>query len=87
MSEGFRKGNLFFPFSLRREHEDLVELINQYSWKEVVLVGGDFLKTKNDFRKFNNSEEARQWLKGKKFENVYMLVKGSRSMKMERVIE
>ena len=70
-----------------QEHEDLVELINQYSWKEVVLVGGDFLKTKNDFRKFNNSEEARQWLKGKKFENVYMLVKGSRSMKMERVIE
>ena len=70
-----------------QEHEDLIELINRYPWKEVILVGGDFLKTKNNFKKFTNSVEARQWLREQQFNNTYMLVKGSRSMQMEKVIE
>ena len=70
-----------------QEHEDLVELISQYQWKEVILVGGDFLKTKNKFQKFADSEEARRWLNTQRYQDAYMLVKGSRSMKMEKVIE
>lgn len=70
-----------------QEHEDLIQLINQYTWKDVILVGGDFLKTKNNFKKFANSAEAGQWLREQQFQDVYMLVKGSRSMQMEKVIE
>lgn len=70
-----------------REHEDLVALIDQHQWRDVVLVGGDFLKTKNRYKKFNNSKEAAEWLKNQHFVNTHMLVKGSRSMQMERVIE
>lgn len=70
-----------------QEHQDLIQLINQYQWKEVVLVGGDFLKIENDFKKFPNSAEAGKWLRKQEFRDVYMLVKGSRSMQMERVIE
>lgn len=73
--------------SSMQEHEDLIALINQYQWKEVILVGGDFLKTTNNFKKFANSEEARQWLNEQRYENSYLLIKGSRSMKMEKVIE
>jgi UDP-N-acetylmuramoyl-tripeptide--D-alanyl-D-alanine ligase len=50
-------------------------------------VGGDFLKTNNNFRKFENSTEAGQWLREQNFDDVYMLVKGSRSMQMEKAIE
>lgn len=69
------------------EHEELVTLIQQFQWKEVILVGGDFLKTKNNYKKFNNSIEAAQWLKEQNYSNTHMLVKGSRSMQMEKVIE
>ena len=70
-----------------REHEDLVELIKQFKWKEVILVGGDFLKTNNNFKKFTNSSEAANWFKRQDFQNAAMLIKGSRSMQMEKMIE
>lgn len=69
------------------EHQALLDLIDQYHWKEVVLVGGDFLHIHGSFKKFPNSVEAGKWLKEQNFENVYMLIKGSRSMQMERVLE
>jgi UDP-N-acetylmuramoyl-tripeptide--D-alanyl-D-alanine ligase len=70
-----------------QEHQNLIDLIKQYSWKEVVLVGGDFLKIHGPFKKFSNSTEAGKWLKEQSFENAYMLIKGSRSMQMEKIIE
>jgi UDP-N-acetylmuramoyl-tripeptide--D-alanyl-D-alanine ligase len=73
--------------SSMQEHEDLIQLISQYQWKEVILVGGDFLKVKADFKKFTNSAEAGQWLKEQQFNDAYILVKGSRNMQMEKVIE
>ena len=69
------------------EHEELIQLINQYEWKDVILVGGDFLKTKNQFKKFETSVDAAEWFREQKFEDVSILIKGSRSMQMERVIE
>ena len=70
-----------------KEHEDLLQLINQYTWNEVVLVGGDFLKTPNNFKKFSNSAEAGKWLNQQQFHDAFILIKGSRSMQMEKVLE
>lgn len=69
------------------EHEQIVQLIDKYPWRAVVLVGGDFLKTSHPYISFPNSEAARQWLHEMNFQNVHLLVKGSRSMKMEKVLE
>jgi UDP-N-acetylmuramoyl-tripeptide--D-alanyl-D-alanine ligase len=69
------------------EHEQIIDLITKYNWSDVVLVGGDFLKIKGDFKKFDNSLKAREWYKSQKFENAYLLIKGSRSMQMERVLD
>ena len=69
------------------EHEELIRLINQHQWKDVILVGGDFLKTKNQFKKFESSSDAAKWFREQKFEDVSILVKGSRSMQMEKVLE
>ena len=69
------------------EHEEIVKLLNKHQWKEVVLVGGDFLKIKAPYTTFDNSLKAKDWYRSQKFENAYLLVKGSRSMQMERVIE
>lgn len=70
-----------------KEHQALIDLINQYEWKDVVLVGGDFNKVNNPYKTFSNSIEAGTWLKEKHFTNTTILVKGSRSMQMEKVLE
>lgn len=70
-----------------QEHESIIDLIKKYSWKEVVLVGGDFLKLSHPFHSFENSSQAKEWFTQQQFKNSYILVKGSRSMKMEKVLE
>ena len=70
-----------------REHEEIIDLINKYSWKKVILVGGDFLKLTHPFLSFENSLKAKEWFDQQDFQNSYILVKGSRSMQMEKVLE
>ncbi|MDP4246253.1 MAG: UDP-N-acetylmuramoyl-tripeptide--D-alanyl-D-alanine ligase, partial [Bacteroidota bacterium] len=68
------------------EHRRIIDLIRQYPWKEVALVGGDFLKTDHPWQRFENARQAGQWLKGLDLKNAYILIKGSRSMRMEEVL-
>jgi len=70
-----------------KEHQLLLDLINAYKWKYVVLVGGDFLKTTHQWHSFDNYQKAKEWFRQQNFENTYFLVKGSRSMEMEKVLE
>lgn len=69
------------------EHEAIIKLLQQYPWTNVVLVGGDFLKINHPFLSFSNAAEAKSWLKRQAIENTHLLIKGSRSMKMETVLE
>lgn len=68
------------------EHTSLIEQIKKHNWKAVVLVGNEFAKVKHSFNQFANSEEAGAWLSKQRFENTNILVKGSRSTKMELVL-
>ena len=69
------------------EHQKIINLIQQHSWKQVVLVGGDFKKLTTPFLFFNTSLEAKDWFKQQQFSNATILIKGSRSTAMERVLE
>ncbi len=69
------------------EHQNLIDLIKKYNWKDVVLVGGDFNKVTHDFSFFENALLAKEWFKNKNFNQVNVLVKGSRSTAMEKVLE
>jgi UDP-N-acetylmuramoyl-tripeptide--D-alanyl-D-alanine ligase len=69
-----------------KEHEGIVNLIYRHKWKEVALVGGDFLVVKSPYRQFENAEAAARWYNEQNFRNSYFLIKGSRSMQMERVL-
>ena len=70
-----------------QEHRDLVTEIEKYKWKDVLLVGGDFQKIDHPFHRFATPEEAGKWLRENKPEEKTILVKGSRSMQMEKVLE
>jgi UDP-N-acetylmuramoyl-tripeptide--D-alanyl-D-alanine ligase len=69
------------------EHQALLNQIQQYPWEEVVLVGGDFSNLSHSYHYFTDSNLAKEWLRSKNPQNVQILLKGSRSMKMEKVIE
>lgn len=68
------------------EHQAIVDLIQQFNWDTVVLVGGDFTKINQPFLSFSNSTEARQWFQNQQFAHTHLLIKGSRSMKMEQIL-
>jgi UDP-N-acetylmuramoyl-tripeptide--D-alanyl-D-alanine ligase len=68
------------------EHQGIIDLIGQYSWQQVVLVGGDFRHLSHPYLSFANSKEAGRWLAGVGLKDSYLLIKGSRSMKMEEVL-
>ena len=69
------------------EHQSIISLINNYKWKKVVLVGGDYHKLTHAYINFENSIQAREWLHQQNFINTQFLIKGSRSMQMEKVLE
>jgi UDP-N-acetylmuramoyl-tripeptide--D-alanyl-D-alanine ligase len=69
------------------EHQQLVSEIGKHSWKEVLLVGGDFLKITHPYRSFSTAIEAGAWLQEQQINNALLLVKGSRSTGMEKVLD
>ena len=68
------------------EHQAIIELIKKYDWTEVILVGGDFGKIQHGFTFFRNSSEAKDWFIQQSPVNTHFLIKGSRSMQMEKII-
>ena len=68
------------------EHADLILLINKYKWSSVLLVGGDFKNVSHNFLYVNSADEAAAWLKQQHFQQAYFLIKGSRSIQLEKVL-
>jgi len=70
-----------------KEHQALVEQIADHKWKEVILVGNEFEKISHSFHQFKNSEEVQNWMQQQRFKNTNILIKGSRSMQMEKALK
>ncbi len=70
-----------------KEHKRIIKLIDKYKWKAVVLVGDNFKNINNSYQQFANAEETKAWLKNQHLQDSQVLIKGSRSMQMEKVLE
>ncbi len=68
------------------EHQSIIQLIDQYKWTAVVLVGGDYGKVMHQYINLQNAVQAKEWFMQQRFVNTQVLVKGSRSMQMEKVL-
>jgi UDP-N-acetylmuramoyl-tripeptide--D-alanyl-D-alanine ligase len=68
------------------EHTNLLALIHQYNFDTVILVGGDFKNNHDAFIYFQTSETASAYIKQQNLQYSYFLIKGSRSMQMEKVL-
>ncbi len=69
------------------EHQAIVDLLEQYPWKEVLLTGGDFAGVQHHYRYFDNAQSAKEWLQSQSLQDALLLIKGSRSMKMETLLQ
>ena len=72
-----------------QEHKNILELLKELGFKNVYLVGEEFFKcSKNyDFSTFNDVEELAQYLKEHPVSGFDILVKGSNSVHLNKLID
>ena len=68
------------------EHTAVIHLLQQYKWHKIILAGKDYTNLPENIMHFNNADEVAAWFKNEGIENSSILIKGSRSMAMEKVI-
>jgi UDP-N-acetylmuramoyl-tripeptide--D-alanyl-D-alanine ligase len=70
-----------------KEHEEIIKIIDGYTWGLVVLVGANFKNTKHTYNHFDDALLAKKWFNAQQLQNAHILIKGSRSMMMEKILE
>ncbi len=70
-----------------QEHQNIVNLLKDNQFNKVLLVGKEFGKINSTYTKFENVNELLPYLDKEKTENYYVLIKGSRGIKLEQVID
>jgi len=69
------------------EHRELVKLIGEYEWQEVILVGKEFVGIEHNFKWFEDSAAAAAYVANNKPQNSAILIKGSRGSRMEKLLD
>lgn len=72
------------------EHQQIVNFIEENSLAETFLIGQNFFKTttnNSNIRKFKRFEDLKNQLQKSPITNKFMLIKGSRGMALERILE
>ena len=68
-------------------HRKIIDLVEQYEWKMVYLVGQQFKKINHGtFRSYNSAQELKKELDFSQYNNCQFLIKGSRSIGLETLI-
>ena len=71
------------------EHQKIAGIIERMPLTQKVFVGKgfEFLKGKPGIIHFDTAEQVKNWLQQQKFDNYYMLVKGSRKNELEKIFK
>ncbi len=69
------------------EHQKIINILNVNSYKKVILVGVEFAKSKHNFKHFYSSEELIEWSELSDVMNSTILLKGSRKIALEKLVE
>ena len=72
------------------EHQKIVQYLEKHLFDNTYLIGKNFFKTKinsTKINKFKNFDELKEFLQTKTYSNCQILIKGSRGMALERILE
>lgn len=70
-----------------KEHEQIISLISNYNWSKVLVAGEGYQNVPANITHVKTSLEAAEWFRQQNFKHSQILVKGSRGMQMEKVLE
>ncbi|KPM32583.1 UDP-N-acetylmuramoyl-tripeptide-D-alanyl-D-alanine ligase [Croceitalea dokdonensis DOKDO 023] len=70
-----------------KEHQYIAELAKELGFDEVYLVGENFYKTTSQYPKFKTFEDLKAHLGTSKIPSSSILIKGSRGMALERILD
>ncbi len=70
-----------------REHQELVDFIQNFRWSDVILVGKEFEHIRHPFTWYCDSGAAAAEIKKQQLTGASILIKGSRGSKMELMLE
>ncbi len=68
------------------EHQNIIDLLQQNKFENVFLVGNEFEKTSTNFAHFKDVDKLINYLKEYPIRNEYILIKGSRGIKLENIL-
>lgn len=69
-----------------KEHQEILNLIKQLCFNNVILVGSEFSKVNNDFTSFLNVEELITYISRNEISGKKILIKGSHSIHLEKTV-
>ena len=69
------------------EHQEISNIATNMQFDQVFLIGENFFKTKSDLSKFKSFDHLRETLNNKTLKNATILIKGSRGMALERILD
>ena len=70
-----------------KEHQEISNIATNMKFDHVFLIGENFFKTKSDLRKFKSFDHLRETFNNKTLKNATILIKGSRGMALERILD
>ena len=72
----------------RKEHQAIADLIDKHTdWEGIYLIGKEFSQVKTRGMTFTTTDEFIKWFTVHPLKNATVLLKGSRGMKMESILE
>jgi UDP-N-acetylmuramoyl-tripeptide--D-alanyl-D-alanine ligase len=66
------------------EHQKIINELNKEQ-SEAILIGTEFGKCEHTFPQFKDVFEAKEWLQQKAYNDYFILLKGSRGIKLEEI--
>lgn len=70
----------------QQEHQGIVNLLAEKKLTNVILIGTEFAATQSAFKNFENVSAAKVFLSENPVQDSFVLVKGSRGIKLEQLI-
>lgn len=71
----------------QQEHQEIVNLANSLGFKNQYFVGEHFYQTKTDSQQFKTFDDFEKYIQKNPLKNQYILIKGSRGMRLERILD
>lgn len=71
------------------KHQEIIDLVKKSQIHQIILCGKNFGKVKKTtaMLHFETTEELKKWMKDHPIQKSYILMKGSRGMKLEKLID